>query len=340
VSHLKLTTYFGERDRAGDRFLADALMDYYARQGLQTSLILRGIAGFGVKHHLRSDRLLTLSEDLPMASVAVDTRERIEAAVPEVVALSGDGLITLERARMVTGDATLPHEEAKLTVYMGRGKRAHVRVVDVLHRQGVAGATVLLGVDGTAHGVRHRARFLGLNARVPVMVISVGDAERIGRALAELEPTLATLERVRVCKRDGQLLAEPRRLPDSDPSGLAMWQKLMVYCSERSRHDGKPLYRELVRRLREAGAAGATALRGVWGYHGDHRPHGDSLWQLQRRVPMVIVVVDTPPRIRRWFEIVDELTQETGLVTSEIVPAFRATGPGIASGGLRMARPG
>ena len=80
-------------------------------------------------------------------------------------------------------------------------------------------------------------------------------------------------------------------------------------------------------------------LRGVWGYHGDHEPHGDSLWQLRRRVPVVTVIVDTPERIRRWFAIVDELTAETGLVTSEQVPALRATGPDIARGGLRLADP-
>jgi PII-like signaling protein len=66
-------------------------------------------------------------------------------------------------------------------------------------------------------------------------------------------------------------------------------------------------------------------VRGVWGYHGDHRPHGDTFWQLQRRVPVVVVIVDTPANIRRWFEIVDELTGETGLVTSELVPVAQRT---------------
>ena len=52
------------------------------------------------------------------------------------------------------------------------------------------------------------------------------------------------------------------------------------------------------------------------------------------------MIVDTPDRIGRWFAIVDELTDETGLVTSEQVPAVRAVGPGIARGGLRLADPG
>jgi PII-like signaling protein len=347
---LKLTTYFGERDRAGGRFLSDALVDLYARHRLRTSLVMRGVAGFGVKHHLHTDRLLTLSEDLPMVSVAVDLRPRVEAALDEVVALCGDGLITLERARMADAAAAPDvHEETKLTVYLGRGERAggrpaHMAVVDALHRHGVAGATVLLGVDGTAGGERRRARFFAANAHVPLMVVAVGAGERIAAALPDLralpaEP-LITLERVRVCKRDGQRLAGPEQVAASDPSGLAVWQKLMVYCGEQSRHAQRPLYGELVRALRGAGASGATALRGTWGYHGDHAPHGDSFWQLRRRVPVVTVIVDTPERIGRWFDVVDELTDETGLVTSEQVPALRASGPGIARGGLRLADPG
>jgi PII-like signaling protein len=347
---LKLTTYFGERDRAGDRFLADALADLYAHHQLRTSLVLRGVAGFGVKHHLHTDRLLTLSEDLPMVSVAVDARARIEAVVEEVVALSGDGLITLERARMA--DAAVVGavgEEVKLTIHLGRGERAdgrpaHIAVVDALHRHGVAGATVLLGVDGTARGERRRARFFAANTHVPLMVMAVGARERIADAVAELRALpaapLMTLERVRVCKRDGLRLGTPEPVAGTDPSGRAVWQKLMVYCGEQSRHAQRPLYSEIVRALRAAGAAGATALRGIWGYHGDHAPHGDSFRQLRRRVPVVTVIVDTPERIERWFAIVDALTDETGLVTSEQVPALRAAGPGIARGGLRLADPG
>jgi PII-like signaling protein len=84
---------------------------------------------------------------------------------------------------------------------------------------------------------------------------------------------------------------------------------------------------------------GATSLRGVWGYHGDHEPHGDSFWQLRRRVPVLTVTVDTPDRTREWFAIIDELTDQTGLVTSEMVPAFRASGPDRNHGGTRLARP-
>jgi PII-like signaling protein len=334
-------------------FLADALVEMFARHELETSLVMRGVEGFGVKHHLRSDRLLTLSEDLPLVAVAVDTRPRIDAALPALKRLRFDGLVTLERARMLTGRLApfeLPaerHEETKLTVYVGRHERARGRpayeaAVAYLRQRGVAGATVLLGVDGTVQGERQRARFFGANARVPLMVIAVGEE----RAIAELLPGLTellpwplmTLERVRVCKRDGAHLADVEQLPARDASGLAIWQKLMVYAGEQTRADGHPLHHELVRCLRKAGASGATSLRGIWGHHGDHEPHGDSFWQLRRRVPIVTVIVDSAERIQRWFEVVDQLTHADGLVTSEMVPAFRATGPELTRGGLRLAR--
>jgi PII-like signaling protein len=342
---LKLTTYCGERDRVGGRFVADALSEIYARHELRCSLVLRGAEGFGAKHQLRTDRLLSLSEDLPIVSVAVDSRPRIEAAMREVDAVAFEGLVTLERARMRTqpiAAAELPadlREAAKLTVYLGRHERigalpAHQAVVGLLHAHGVAGATVLLGVDGTVDGARRRATFFGRNADVPLMVIAIAAGERVAGVLAQLgalaPQALVTLERVRICKRDGERLAEPRHVPEQDGSGLAVWQKLMVYAGEQSRHGDRSLSGELVRALRRAGAAGATSVRGIWGYHGDHPPHGDTLWQLRRRVPVVTVVVDRPARIRELFAIVDEITSQTGLVTSEIVPGHRA-------GGLRLA---
>jgi len=325
---LKLTTYFGERQRTGDAFVADALLDLYGRHELRTSVLLRGAEGFGLRHHLRTDRLLTLSEDLPVVAVAVDRRDRVEAVLDEATALERPGLVTVERAHLVAGDvagAVLPDaDEVKLTVYVGRqetagGAPAFVAVCDLLHRRGVAGATALLGVDGTAHGARRRARFLARNADVPMMVIAVSARERIGAVLPELGALLArplvTLERIQVCKRDGELLGPPRA-----PAEEGMWQKLMVYGSEQAKFDGVPMHVALVRALRETGARGATALRGVWGFHGAHAPHGDRLLQVRRHVPVVTVVVDTPDAIARAFAVVDQVTRERGLVTSEAVP--------------------
>jgi PII-like signaling protein len=350
---LKLTTYFGERHRTDRGLVADELLGLYGRRMVQVSLLVRGVEGFGRKHQVRTDRLLTLSEDLPVVSVAVDTRERISALLDELLAIKRHGLVTLERARLLIDDidaVALPEdleEATKLTIYVGRQEQvqrepAFLAVCELLHRRRIAGATVLLGVDGTLRGQRERARFFGRNANVPMMIIAIGSGERIGAVLPELAGLLPqplfTLERVRVLKRDGELLSRPREIAATDPSGLPVWQKLMVYTSEQAKYGGSPIHVALVRALREHGAAGATSLRGIWGFHGEHSPHGDRLLQIRRHVPVVTIVIDSPDRIGRTFDVIDELTRDTGLVTGELVPAAVEIQAGSVAGPLRLAR--
>lgn len=352
---LKLTTYFGERQRAvGDgrrpAFLADELLDLFDTREVATSVMLRGIASFGPRHVLRTDESLTLSEDPPVAIAAVDVESKISGLVDDVVAMTGRGLVTLERAQFgvvdpvdVSGD-----DAVKLTIYIGRqerigGQSAHRAVIDLLHRHQMFGAAAFLGVDGTAQGVRYRAAFFSRNVDVPMMIIAIGTAGQVSAAiteLVELAPrALLSVERARLCKRDGDLISRPHRLPDADSQGRPLWQKLMVHTSEATTFGGAPIHRALVHRLLDSGVTrGATVLRGVWGFHGDHRPHGDKLFQLSRRVPVVTIVVDAPERIIRSFDIVDELTAEHGLVTSEMVPAaVWLDGTGQAGDG-RLAR--
>jgi len=349
---LKLTTYFGERDRTQDGLLADELLDIYGGNRLQASILLRGAEGFGRLHHLHTDRLLSLSEDLPVVSIAVDRRERIESMLELILQVKRKGLMTLERARLLSGEigeVQLPEqlgEATKLTVYVGRQEKvyrtpAFAAITDLLYRRGISGASVLLGVDGTSRGRRVRAKFFARNVDVPMMVIAIGSGEKIAQVLPEigglLHNPLMTLERVRVCKRDGDLIATPHELPGTDEHGLAMWQKLMVYTSHAATHEGHQLHHAIVRRLRESDSAGATTLHGIWGFHGDHAPHGDKVFQITRHVPVLTITVDTPERTARSFQIIDELTQEHGLVTSEMVPAMSAMSETEQRGGLKLA---
>jgi PII-like signaling protein len=334
----KLTTYFGERDRSDGELLADELFALYGHERIQLSAMLRGIEGFGHHHGAHTDLLLTLSEDLPVVSVAVDTADRIEALLPQVLALKRRGLLTLERARPLGGPlpgragSLLPddlREQAKLTLFIGRGRRAggrpaFVTACELLHRHGVHGTTVLLGVDGTRAGTRTRARMLGSNPDVPMLLVCVGPGDAIARAAVELDVALTqpvmTLERVQVLRRDGRRLGELEAIApvlDHDP----VWaQKLTVHSSEDDRVDGRPLHRVLVQRLRGERLAGATTLRGVYGFHDDLPPRGDRFWQTRRHAPVMTIAVDTHERIAEVFGVVEQVTSERGLVTVESVP--------------------
>ncbi|HVQ51371.1 MAG TPA: DUF190 domain-containing protein [Mycobacterium sp.] len=346
--YLKLTTYFAERLRTDDRFVADALLDFYGESAVATSVVLRGIASFGPHHELRSDQSLSASEDSPIAIAAVDRADKIAPLADRAVAMTTRGLVTLERARLLVGsEAPAPPDNVKLTLYVGRqdrvsGRPAHRAVCDVLYRHGFAGASVFLGVDGTQHGQRRRARFFSRNVDIPVMIIAIGTGEQVDSVVPELQAALPapliTFERAQLCKRDGELLARPATLPATDGDGRALWQKLMVYTSEATLHDGVPIHRAIVQRLFDSGAAtGATVLRGVWGFYGDHKPQGDKLIQLARQVPVTTIVVDSPERIAASFDIIDALTERHGLVTSELVPALVTIDGGERRGGTALA---
>jgi PII-like signaling protein len=103
---------------------------------------------------------------------------------------------------------------------------------------------------------------------------------------------------------------------------MASLVRLSVYTSESARHDGQPVHRAIIRALRSAGVGGAIAQRGIWGFHGDHAPHGGDHFPLHgRHVPVVTTVIDLPERIGAAFDAIDALTAGRGLVTAETVLA-------------------
>ncbi|MGW0157885.1 DUF190 domain-containing protein [Mycobacterium sp. NPDC003323] len=325
----RLTAYFDERQRGADGFVADSLLDMFAERAVADSVVLRGIAGFGPRHELRTDRALSASEDLPLVLTAVDTDERITALAEQVVGEVQHGLVTLEQVT----DA--PHGECALSLQLRRHDRFR-DVTDLLHRHGFLGAAVYLGVDGTVRGRRQRARFFGANTEVPLLVDAVGTAEKVAAVRSAL-PT-AVVRPVQVCKRDGVLLGTPIAWPATDPAGRPIWQRLTIHTDEATRRDGVPIHRGIVDALRERGTGGGvTVLRGVWGFHGAHRPHGDRLFRVARRVPVTTVLVDTPDRIARCFDIVDTWTGTHGLVISEVVPAAVSIDSGRLLGGTAFA---
>lgn len=349
IDGLKLTGYLGERQRSGLRFTAESILDLFAQRQVTASVLLRGVSGFGARHVLRTDTSLSLSEDPPIVIGAVDSAAVIEPLAGDVAAVMQRGLLTIERARLLGDDDGGPDgaDTVRLTIALGRNRHidgvpAFAWVCDVLHRADFDGATAYLGVDGTAHGERRRARFFGRNIDVPLEIVAIGPAERVGQVLPRLREKLHrplfSVERVQVCKCDGITRARPLPLPTVDASGRPLWQKLSVYTTEDTLHDGAPIHRALVRRLREERAAGgATVLRGVWGFHGAHRPRGDAFLQFGRRVPVTTVVIDTPDRIAGSFDLIGEVTGRHGLITCETVPAVLMLDGDARRGGLGLA---
>lgn len=71
-------------------------------RGLAGATVLRGIEGFRAKQHLHSTRILSLSEDLPILSEAINAEEKVPAVLPELDEMLGHGLMTLEEIEVIT----------------------------------------------------------------------------------------------------------------------------------------------------------------------------------------------------------------------------------------------
>ena len=335
---LRLSVWFGESLTAGPHLASEALIAALARHDVACTTLLRGIEGFGINRRIQAERLPDVSTDLPLVATAIGRRETILGALQDVDAAVPRGLVTLASTTVATGGDIAgltprdgPGDAANLTLYCRAGERANGRsvsreAVDVLRRGGAAGAIVLRGVDGAIAGRRGRARLFGANGDAPMTIISVGPPEPLRACLPALaalvaEP-VATFEAVARVKHDGAHL-EPPTVPARAAAERDAWQTIRVYARRTAHVHGHPLYSELTRRLRTAGAAGATTILGDWGFSSDEHPHGDRFGRIASHRPTYTVYVDRPDRVAAVWPLIDEATAEHGLVTSRVVPGYR-----------------
>ena len=101
--------------------------------------------------------------------------------------------------------------------------------------------------------------------------------------------------------------------------------RLTVFVGESDTWRHKPLFTEIVHRAHAAGLAGATVLRGVEGFGASNRVHTTRLLSLSEDLPVAVIVVDEPEKIRAFLPQLDELIAE-GLVIVDPVEVIRYVG--------------
>ncbi|MFF4383727.1 DUF190 domain-containing protein [Kitasatospora sp. NPDC001547] len=99
---LRLTVLIGESDRWHHRPLYSEIVHRARAAGLAGASVFRGIEGFGASSLVHTTRLLSLSEDLPVAVVIVDREERVRAFLPQLDGMVAEGLVLLDRCEVVT----------------------------------------------------------------------------------------------------------------------------------------------------------------------------------------------------------------------------------------------
>lgn len=97
----RLTIYIGEADQWHHRPLYAEIVHRAQAAGLSGAAVFRGIEGFGGSHSIHTLRLLSLTEDLPLSIVVIDTDEAIRSFLPQLDELDLQGLVTLDEVEVV-----------------------------------------------------------------------------------------------------------------------------------------------------------------------------------------------------------------------------------------------
>lgn len=101
--------------------------------------------------------------------------------------------------------------------------------------------------------------------------------------------------------------------------------RLTVYVGESDRWRHRPVFTEIVHRAHAAGLAGASVFRGFEGYGASNHIHSNRILDLSGDLPVMVVIVDVPDRIRAFLPRVEELVSE-GLITLDPVEVVRYVG--------------
>jgi uncharacterized protein len=104
-----LRVFVGESDKHGHIPLYEAVVLTARKTGLAGATVLRGLMGYGRHSVVHTSKILRLSEDLPMVVEIVDSLQKIEAFLPTLDAMIRDGLVTLEKVRVIQYRSPEPH---------------------------------------------------------------------------------------------------------------------------------------------------------------------------------------------------------------------------------------
>jgi len=92
----------GEADRYEGQLLYEVIVDVLRRRGLAGATVLQCVMGFGARRAIHSLMSDVTALDMPVVIECVDTAERLETVLPELDGMIGGGVITFERAAVIT----------------------------------------------------------------------------------------------------------------------------------------------------------------------------------------------------------------------------------------------
>lgn len=105
---IRLTIFIGEDDRWHHEALYTEIVHRAHQSGLAGASVLRGIEGYGASSRIHTSRILSLSDDLPLAIIIVDAEDKIRDFLPQLDELVTEGLVIIDPVEVIR--------------YVGRGR--------------------------------------------------------------------------------------------------------------------------------------------------------------------------------------------------------------------------
>jgi len=93
--------HIGESDKWEGRSLYQAIIEMLRKEEFSGVTVLRGVGGYGSSSRYHTEKILRLSQDLPIVIEVVESPERIEHILPRLDQMVEGGLITLEKVRVI-----------------------------------------------------------------------------------------------------------------------------------------------------------------------------------------------------------------------------------------------
>jgi uncharacterized protein len=100
-SALRVSIFVGESDQWHHKPLYTEIVRRAHQAGLAGASVLRGVEGYGASSRIHTARLLSLSEDLPVVVVIVDTDERVRAFLAQLDELVTEGLVIIDPVEVI-----------------------------------------------------------------------------------------------------------------------------------------------------------------------------------------------------------------------------------------------
>ncbi len=93
--------HIGESDKWHGKLLYEAIVELLRKEGFYGATVLRGVGGYGSSSRYHTEKILRLSQDLPIIIEVVEDAERIEKILPRLDDMVDGGLVTLEKAHVI-----------------------------------------------------------------------------------------------------------------------------------------------------------------------------------------------------------------------------------------------